>query len=128
MWDLNILYQHFWSCDIGRILQVPLGLASLPDCPYWFYSKHGSFTVRTCYYHILSRNVMVETSSSGGPNILSVAEWKWLWGLGHSTPLESPHILVEGLSRHPSCESISSASVRRHIGYDPFCPLCLSED
>lgn len=77
-WNLDILNQYFWSCDVSRILQVPLGRPNSGDFAYWFFSKNGRFTVRSCYYLILERTRATENSSSGTSNLLENKEWKWI--------------------------------------------------
>lgn len=64
VWYMDRLHTHFWPCDIPIIIQVPLGTSETPDITYWFLVKHGKFTVRSCYYHILEQNVSSNLSSS----------------------------------------------------------------
>lgn len=66
-WDLVVINQHMWACDASRILEVPIGYETSPDCFYWSLSKHGNFKVRYCYYHILESAKSSDTSNRGRP-------------------------------------------------------------
>lgn len=111
---------HFlWPCDIARVLQLPHGPPEAKDCSYWFRSKNGRFTVRSCYYQILSRVSVADSSSSGHSLTLSSKEWRWLWGL--QLPLKVRTFLWR------ACHDILSVRValkKRHLGGDPFCSWC----
>lgn len=47
-WDLEKVQQYLWPCDVPNVLWVPVGSGESLDSNYWFYSKHGHFTVRSC--------------------------------------------------------------------------------
>lgn len=118
-WDFNHLNDHFWSIDVTRIAKVPVGTINFADCPFWFFSPHGKFTVRSCYYKILFSKLGSDTSTSGAPPILSNSEWRWIWNL------ELPPKVRTFLWR--ACNDILPVKVnlmRRHIGGDPYCPFC----
>lgn len=51
-WDLVVINQHMRACDASRILEVPIGYETSPDCFYWSLSKHGNCKVRYCYYQL----------------------------------------------------------------------------
>lgn len=78
---MDLLTQHFWSCDIDRILKMSLGSSMSPDQWFWFHLKHGQFTVRSCYHSIMESALASDTSTSGEANPMSPEEWKWIWGL-----------------------------------------------
>lgn len=80
-WSLELITQHMWKCDISGILQGPIGSPMSLDSTYWAYSKHGRFTVRSCYHKIMELAMANELSTSGAANSLSSPEWKWVWGL-----------------------------------------------
>lgn len=118
-WSLSRLHQFLWPCDVSRVLQVPLGPLGSTDRTYWFHSKNGMFTVRSCYFQILSDTSMMASSTSGHSLTLSSKEWQWLWGL------QLPPKIRTFLCR--ACHDILPvrvALVKRHLGGDPFCPLC----
>lgn len=81
-WNMDLTKQYYlWSCDVFRVLQVPLGAQESEDMSYWFFSNNGNFTVRSCYYRIFEQKREVEASSLGASNLLELKEWKWIWGL-----------------------------------------------
>lgn len=80
-WDLAKLSQYLWPCDVEPVLQVPIGTLESTDNLYWFFSKHGKYTVRSCYYQILQWTQLGTHSQSGQALNLSPKEWRWLWGL-----------------------------------------------
>lgn len=84
-WVIEVLKQHLWPCDVERVIQVPIGTLTSIDGSYWFFSNHGKFTVMSCYYYILGQALAANTSPSRSSNILSMKEWKWMWGL-QTTP------------------------------------------
>lgn len=87
-WVIEVLKQHLWPCDVERVLQVPIGTLTSIDGSYWFFSNHEKFTVMSCYYCILGQAPAANTSPSRSSNILSMKEWKWMWGL-QTTPKNS---------------------------------------
>lgn len=118
-WDLDRLNQFLWPCDIPSVLQVPLGTNNTPDSSYWFYSKHGRFTVRSCYHLIMERAGALSSVESGGSRSLSAPEWKWLWGL------QLPPKIRVFLWR--ACNEIlpsKATLVHRKVGGDPYCSWC----
>lgn len=80
-WDLTKLSQYLWPCDVEPVLQVPIGTLESTDNLYWFFSKHGKYIVRSCYYQILQWTQLGTHSQSGQALNLSPKEWRWLWGL-----------------------------------------------
>lgn len=80
-WDLDLLSQYLWPCDVARVLKVPVGTNVSEDENYWFHSKNGNFTIRSYYHMILEHAERVELASSGTSNVLEAKEWKWVWGL-----------------------------------------------
>lgn len=113
-WDLESIREHLWDYDISRILQVPLGSPTTEDGYYWFFSPHGRFTVRSCYYQILAQATHMESLSSGTSLTLSPKEWQWIWGL------QLPPKIRTFLWR--ACNEIIPVRanlVKRRIGGDP---------
>lgn len=105
-----------------QVLQVPLETSESRDSNYWYLSKHGHFTVRTCYYHILGIGGQADSSSSGSAYLSTVGESKWLWNLKLSTKIRT------FLSK--ACNEILPVRfslVHRRVGSDPYCPFCLTE-
>lgn len=43
-WDLDLLSQYLWPCDVAHVLKVPVGTNVSEDENYWFHSKNGNFT------------------------------------------------------------------------------------
>lgn len=120
-WNLELLHQTLWSCDIPRVLQVPLGTHESEDVSYWFFSNNGHFTVRSCYHRIMEIKSGADSSTSGSSNLLEDKEWRWLWGL------QLPPKVRTFLWR--ACNDIipvRAAMVRRKMGHDPFRQLCNS--
>lgn len=64
-------------CDSS--LTVSAGHSHLNWSSILVFLKHGKFTVRSCYYYILSHHFGHNIFSLGVSSMLSVAEWKWLW-------------------------------------------------
>lgn len=115
-WNLEVIRDHMWTCDMDRILKVPL------DRYYWFYSEHGKFTVRSCYYQILVRASERDNSPSGTSHALSQKEWQWVWGL-HLPPKIRAFLWRACSEILP----VRANLVRRGVGGDPFCPLCVTQ-
>lgn len=116
---MKVIQQNMWSCDVARILKVPIGTPGSRDGNYWFFSKHGKFTVRSCYHFIMGQALNAEPSISGSSNSLSSKEWKWIWGL------QLPPMIRIFLWR--ACNEIllvKVSLVNRKIGGNPFCPFC----
>lgn len=118
-WQMELLSQYLWPCDITRAIKVPLDPSKVEDISFWCFSKDERFTVRSCYHHIFSRETINEVSSSGHSLAFSPEEWRWIWGL------QLPPKIRTFLWR--ACNDflpMSSTLTRRHLGGDPYCPLC----
>lgn len=127
-WVIEVLKQHLWPCDVERVIQVPIGTLTSIDGSYWFFSNHGKFTVMSCYYYILGQALAANTSPSRSSNILSMKEWKWMWGL-QTTPKKfelfygtrvttsfqlKSHWFIEIWEEIPSVRSVGWASTTSH--------------
>lgn len=118
-WNLALLEQYLWQCDVVRIVKIPLGPPDVEDSLYWGFSKDGRFSVRSCYHQIMRQANKVEESHSGYATGLSPKEWKWMWGL------QLPPKIRTFLWR--ACNDIlpvNGVLTRRHIIGNPFCPVC----
>lgn len=119
VWSMERLAQFLWPCDINRVLEVPLGPPGAADCSYWFYSKNGRFTVRSCYHHIMAQAASADSSGSGHSTLIAPKEWKWLWGL--QLPPKVRTFLWRAVNE---IIPVRVALTRSHLRWDPFCPLC----
>ncbi|KAL9151827.1 hypothetical protein ABFS82_11G077500 [Erythranthe guttata] len=56
-WNENLINTFFWPVDRSRILEVPIGHMEVEDRWIWRFSKHGNYTVRSCYHNALTMEI-----------------------------------------------------------------------
>ncbi|XP_012851712.1 PREDICTED: uncharacterized protein LOC105971405 [Erythranthe guttata] len=121
-WDLKILHEVFWPVDVERILAVPVGSVMAKDRWIWHFSKHGNFTVRSCYHHILScamTMVSRRRNESGSYSGVQQQNWKYIWQL----PIP-PKIRMFLWRLKSNIIPTNAELFRRKISSSPLCSTC----
>jgi hypothetical protein len=76
-WDKDLISRIFCSQDVEVILSIPLSCRRPRDSLTWCGTRNGSFTVKSAYYMLISRNQSQEASSSSGEDLSRL--WIGVW-------------------------------------------------
>ncbi|PIN13394.1 hypothetical protein CDL12_13981 [Handroanthus impetiginosus] len=77
MWKEDVLHNLLWPVDVDRVLQVPLASAPSEDTLTWWFSKHGQFSVRSCYFaHMETGSDEIDRVESSGT---MESGWNFIW-------------------------------------------------
>lgn len=86
----------------------------------WRHSKHGNFSVRSCYHMILAAKLSEDSTLNGSNSGERRLNWKGLWSL-HLPP---PKVKVFLWRACFDIIPVGDELVRRHIAHNPYCIFC----
>lgn len=67
-WNYDLISSIFWPVDIHNISQLSFRSPKIEDRLVWAFSKSSHFTVRSCYYNLLSSKIWKEPSLTSSLN------------------------------------------------------------
>ncbi|KAK2444397.1 hypothetical protein QL285_015425 [Trifolium repens] len=111
-WNQTVIRQLFNSRDIIEIMKIPLNLQHEEDMPIWKHSRHGTYSVRSAYYHLMEEIIYNDHLKVEG-------NWKKLWQL--VVPTKVKLFLWRLLRGHLP---IRSRIVQKGVQGNNKCPHC----
>ena len=115
-WNIDAVRQTFIEDEWGAILNIPLSQFGPPDHRYWWPSRHGIFSVKSCYWLGKLGHVRAWRLQYGDQE---TPLWKDVWRV------QGPPKLTHFLWR--ACKGslgVMERLHRRHIRETAVCPIC----
>ncbi|XP_071939215.1 uncharacterized protein [Coffea arabica] len=122
-WNRNEIYGRFNREDAENIMRIPISLSRSGDMHFWIRSKHGEYSVKSCYQVLLKeeRSKGSETKGDSGSSYddSNTQIWKTLWGLNikHKIKLFIWRCI-------PNTLTARETIFRRTKQGSPFCSRC----
>lgn len=64
-WNRNEVYRRFNREDADNILKIPISLSNSGDKHFWIHSRHGEYSVKSCYQTLLKEEKRIESDARG---------------------------------------------------------------